>query len=84
MGEQPLFEMVAPAAHVRPALSTARDDSVAGDEQGNLAPAEERRKISPKEKCFHTQARLKNLCVCFFQRDVCQLMIKNIYFSGKE
>lgn len=43
MGEQPLFEMVALAAHVRPALSTAGNDSVAGDEEGNLAPAEERR-----------------------------------------
>lgn len=40
MGEQPLFEMVALAAHVRPALSAARDDSVAGDEQRNLDATE--------------------------------------------
>ncbi|TNN44440.1 hypothetical protein EYF80_045364 [Liparis tanakae] len=32
------FEMVALAAHVRPTLSTARNDSVAGDEQGNRVP----------------------------------------------
>lgn len=40
MGEQPLFEMVALAAHVRAALSVAGDDTVAGDEERNLATAD--------------------------------------------
>lgn len=40
MGEQPLFEMVALAAHVRPTLSTARNDSVTRNEERNLAQTE--------------------------------------------
>lgn len=49
MGEQPLFEMVALAAHVRPTLSIARNDSVAGDDEWNLAEEEEQRKVNSTE-----------------------------------
>lgn len=50
MGEQPLFEMVALAAHVRAALSVAGDDTVAGDEERDLATAGGRKeRITPKD-----------------------------------
>lgn len=63
MGEQPLFEMVAFAGHVRPALSTARNDAVAGDEQGNLARKRRGEKSAPKKSVFtHTE---KFMCVFF-------------------
>lgn len=38
VGEQPLFEVVALAAHVRAALSAAGDDTVAGDEERDRVP----------------------------------------------
>lgn len=47
MGQQPLFEVVAPAAHVRAALATAQNDTVAGDDERNLAQANKRR-IHPR------------------------------------
>lgn len=68
MGEQPLFEMVALAAHVRPTLSTARNDSVAGDEERNLAQTdrERERKFNSEEinMCKFLQILCKNIFAC--------------------
>lgn len=38
VGKQPLFEVIALAAHVRPALSATGDDPVAGDQERNRVP----------------------------------------------
>lgn len=65
MGEQPLFEMVALAAHVRAALSVAGDDAVAGDEERDLATAGGRKeRITPQDINKHAGKFV--VLFCFF------------------
>lgn len=74
VGEQPLFEMVAPAAHVRPALSTARNDSVAGDDERNLAQTN-------RDEINSEEANLQLLQI--LSRYIC-LFLHTIYFFRKK
>lgn len=78
MGEQPLFEMVALAAHVRPTLSIARNDSVAGDDEWNLAEEEEQRKFDStennsnimKEHFLHRETMYDHVFLCLLGNDL--------------